>query len=365
MPKYLSIANELEQQILSRALLPGTQLPTEKELMHRFGVSRQTIRNAFACLLRKNLIYTIKGAGTFVSNHSIAAPISKNIAVMITDANSYIFPYKSAGINSVLTKHGYISNIFATNNRIDSEERIIREILGANYVGVIIEITKSIIPRANNLLLELSKKIPVILIDGYYPQCPDIPYVSLDDRKGGYRATEYLIQHGHEKIFHVGKIDDLQGILRYEGYTRALFDHQLEFNEDRVFWITEPLYTEVPAQLLDMLCEQITQCTAVFFYNDDIAAKIVPALKQRGVRIPEDLSVVSYDNSLLAMHPLNLTCISYPLNDLGRVAAENLLKRIENPSYHATHIFEPELIERDSVRNINESSSERIDLLHE
>lgn len=350
MPKYLSIANEIEQQI--RALPPGTQLPTEKELMGRFGVSRQTIRNAFACLSKKDMIYTVKGAGTFVANHTSPAPTSKNIAVLITDAHSYIFPYKSAAINSVLTKHGYISNIFITGNRIDYEENIIRELMTANYAGAIIEINKAVLPRANHLIEELSQRMPVILLDGYYPNFPQIPYVSLDNRKGGYRATEYLIQHGHQKIFHVGKVDDLQGLLRYQGYISALAAYHLPFDEDRVFWATDLIFPEMPEAMLDILFEKISSCTAVFFYNDDIAARVIPALQARGVRIPEDLSVMSYDNSLLAMHPLNLSGMAYPLNDLGRIAAENLLARIQDPHFDATYIFEPELVERSSVRDI-------------
>ena len=75
-------------------------------------------------------------------------------------------------------------------------------------------------------------------------------------------------------------------------------------------------------------------------------------MQARGVRIPEDLSVMSYDNSLLAMHPLNLSGMAYPLNDLGRIAAENLLARIQDPHFDATYIFEPELVERSSVRDI-------------
>lgn len=352
MPKYLSIANQLEQQILSHDLPAGSRLPTEKELMQRFSVSRQTIRNAFSCLLEKNLIYAVKGSGTFVSKAAAPAVQSKNVAVIITDADSYIFPYKSAGINRVLTQNGYISNVFVTGNRIDSEERTIREILSSNYAGAILEITKAVIPRTGGLIAELSRRLPLILIDGYYPAFPDIPYVSLDDRKGGYKATEYLIERGHRKIFHVGKVDDLQGLLRYQGYIDALAAHGLEFSEDRVFWVPEALYADMPGELMDLLCRQILSCTAVFFYNDDIAAKVVRALAARGVRIPDDLSVMSYDNSLLSMHPLELTCVSYPLSDLGRVAAEKLLLRMQDRSADATYIFEPEIVERTSVRTL-------------
>lgn len=352
MPKYLSIANQIEQQITSHTLQAGARLPTEKELMVQFGVSRQTIRNAFAALMEKKLIYAVKGSGTFVSKSAFPVSNSKNIAVLITDADSYIFPYKSASINSVLTKHGYISNIFISHNRIDYEENTIREILSSNYAGAIIQVTKAVIPRVSNLLSELNDKLPLVLIDGYYPEFPSIPYISMDDRKGGYKATEYLVQHGHKKIFHVGKVDDLQGLLRYKGYVDALNRYHLEFSEDHVFWITEASYSHIPEYMMETLCRQLLQCTAVFFYNDQVASKVVQALLSRGVKIPEDLSVMSYDNSLLSMHPFQLSCVSYPLTDLGKIAAEHLLRRIDDPNFDATYLFEPEIIERTSVKTI-------------
>ncbi|MGN1014492.1 MAG: GntR family transcriptional regulator [Butyricicoccus sp.] len=354
MPKYLTIAGQIEQQIVDYTLRPGCQLPTEKELMQRYAVSRQTVRNALSYLSKKDLIYTVKGAGTFVSNKTTSCTNSRNVAVLITGMDNYIFPYKSAGINSVLTSQGYVSNIFLTNNQIDKEEEAIRTILSSNFAGVILEISRAIIPRGNDLLAELNRTLPVILIDGYYPQFPNIPYVALDDRKGGYKATEYLIQHGHEKIFHLGKVDDLQGLLRYQGYVDALNAYHLEFSEDRVFWLPEELYSNLSEQLLDSICSKLEKCTAVFFYNDQIAASILPELLRRGVKIPDDLSIVSYDNSpQMSQFPVSLTCIGYPLDDLGKIAAEQLLKRMKNPNQDVTYIFQPEMIERASVRDLN------------
>jgi GntR family transcriptional regulator of arabinose operon len=354
MPKYLMIAEQLEQQIMDCSLQPGAQLPTEKELMQQYAVSRQTIRNALSYLSKKDLICAKKGSGTFVVDKTSSLAKAKNIAVVITESDNYIFPYKSAGINRILTQHGYVSNIFLTDNRIDKEEDAIRNILNSHYAGVILEITRAVVPRGNDLLATLSEKLPVVLIDGYYPQFPNIPYVSLDDRAGGYKATKYLIQHGHKKIFHVGKIDDLQGLLRYQGYVEALNEYHISFSEDQVAWLPEGLCSQPPKFLLDAICDKLEKCTAVFFYNDQLASVILPELVCRGVHIPDDLSVISYDNSpLLSQYPIPLSGIGYPLDDLGKVAAEQLLKRIDSPNQDVTYLFEPKIIERASVRNIN------------
>ena len=353
MSKYLTIAEDFERKIQDHLLLPGTQLPTEKDLMQEYAVSRQTVRNAMTYLAKKNLINRRKGSGSFVAKPNTSGDCPKNIAVLITSMDNYIFPFKSAGINSVLSDNGYVSNFFLTNNQIDKEESAIRTILSSNFYGVIMETSRAVIPRGNDLLKTLDQSLPVILMDGHYPQFPEIPFVSLDDMKGGYKATEYLIQNGQKDIFHVGKIDDIQGHLRYQGYVKALNDYQLPFSENNVFWISEEQYDNIPPFQLDVICDRIEKCTAVFFYNDYIASAILPQLIQRGMKIPSDLSVVSYDNSpLVTVEPFPLTSIRHPLDEIGRTAASQLLKRINNRSENATFIFEPELVEHNSVRQI-------------
>lgn len=350
MPKYLTIADYIENQILNHVWVPNQQLPSEKELMNRFQVSRQTVRNALEYLAGKNMIHSVQGKGTFVSENSRAAvPANKNIAIILGNLTNYIFPYKSVGMNTVLSRNGYTSSVFASGVRVDRQEQLIETVLQGSYAGVIMEVSKAALPRPNpELLTKLQKRMPVVLIDGYYRGF-DIPYVSLDDYKGGYKAAGHLIRKGHKKIFHVGMCDAIQGMLRYQGYARALTDNGIELNDEYVHWcVEEDQYHMVPGQL-EEICRKIRTCTAVFFYNDLIASCILPELIRSGVRIPDDLAVIGYDDCTQLIPGLEMSSICYPKEHLGEKAAENLLRLIENPDYDANYLFEPVLIERDST----------------
>ena len=202
------------------------------------------------------------------------------------------------------------------------------------------------------LLKELSKKMPVILIDGHYPELPDLPAVCLDDFRSGYLATEYLIQKGHRKIFHFGKMDDIQGILRYRGYIQALLDNSISPHDDDTFWLTGNdnfIYTEIN---YNPVISRLGHYTAAYFYNDLMAQSIVPEILKRGIRIPEDLSLMSNDDYSPNVENIALSGIRYPRADVGQKAAQNLLQLIKDPNYDANYLFEPELVEHDSVREI-------------
>ncbi|MBQ9063430.1 MAG: GntR family transcriptional regulator [Eubacterium sp.] len=354
MPKYLTIADYIEAQILNQTWLPNQQLPSEKEMMQQFQVSRQTIRNALEYLSKKDLVYSEQGRGTFVSDsrRSSANPGNKNVALILGKLDSYIFPYKSVGINAVLTRNGYTSSVFASNIRIDHQDQLIRNVLSGSYAGVIMEVAKAALPRHNpELLEELRSRMPVVLIDGYYRET-DIPYVAIDDFNGGYMAAEHLIAKGHRRIFHVGMLDAIQGMLRYQGYARALTDHGIPLNDDLIYWCVEEDQNFMSEARLTEICQKILSCTAVFFYNDLMTMRILPTLLKMGVKIPDQLAVMGYDDSNQYIHGVPISSICYPKERLGEKAAENLLHLIRNPEFDANYLFQPVLIERESTNLI-------------
>ena len=354
MPKYLSIAESIEEQIRSNTYLPNQKLPSEKELADHYQVSRQTIRNALDFLNSRGLIYSEQGRGTFVAASNDNSNVStNNIAVILNALNDYIFPYKIAGINSVLAKHNYISNIFTCNYGIDTQEQILLNLLQSSYTGAIIEVSRGHLPRMRpQLLNELAKKMPVILIDGHYPELSNIPAVCLDDFKCGYIATEYLIKKGHRKIFHFGKMDDTQGILRYRGYIQALLDNNIQPCDDDIFWLTGNNSLICNEINFDSVIPRLKNYTAIYFFNDLAAHMIIPEILKRGFRIPEDLSLMSNDDYHPNTEQIALSSIRYPRTDVGQKAAEQLLQLIADPDYDANYLFEPELIEHDTVLEI-------------
>jgi GntR family transcriptional regulator of arabinose operon len=166
-------------------------------------------------------------------------------------------------------------------------------------------------------------------------------------------AVEYLIHAGHENIGGIFKSDDGQGHLRYSGYVEGLMKNNLKIRDENIVWIDTHNIKKHHIKDKDIL-ERFTNCTAVVCYNDEVAFQLVDVCLKNNIKIPEDLSIISIDNSDLCMlSEVHLTSIAHPMGDLGKKVAENLIKMIENEEFDGTYEFTPVIVERDSVKSIH------------
>ena len=190
-----------------------------------------------------------------------------------------------------------------------------------------------------------------MFINSYYPFLP-IPHVSLNDKMAGIKATEYLLEMGHRKIGGIFKLDDGQGHMRYAGYLEVMHKAGIEVNDSNIVWIDTAGMRQLD-ECRSMILNRLKDCTAVVCYNDQVAMGIVEILAAESIRVPEDISIVSIDDSeLTVLGDVTLTSIPHPMDKLGERAAMNLLQMIENPSVDGTYEFDAHVIERDSVRKL-------------
>ncbi|SHE82142.1 transcriptional regulator, LacI family [Caldanaerobius fijiensis DSM 17918] len=178
----------------------------------------------------------------------------------------------------------------------------------------------------------------------------DIPYVSIDNYNAAYDATNYLIKLGHKKIAYVGGplSDEVLGKERFEGYKQAIYDAGIDFKQElvRVSKIGIRNGYEAMADILDVY----NDITAVFAANDIMAIGAVNCILDRGYKIPDDISVVGFDDIPLAsiIRPA-LTTIRQPIYDIGAVAARMLIKKLNGEKLEEKAVNLPyQLIERDT-----------------
>ena len=353
--KYISLVNWIKEKIHMRELKPGDRLYSENELSEMFGLSRQTVRHAIGLLEEEGLVERIRGSGTYVGNRKgIVRKKTMNIAVISTYMDSYIFPPIIRGIVQTLATAGYTAQISFTNNRVDNERKILKGILEKDNVdGIIVEATKSALPNPNlEYYHEFQKKqIPILFFNCEYPEL-NAPIVAMDDIWVAEKVMDYLISQGHRKIAGIFKADDGQGRLRYAGYVKSLLKAELSIDDRKILWIdTEDLknFKNIRSSVLRRLMD----CTAVFCYNDEVAFALVGLLQREGIRIPGQLSVVSIDGSELSLlSEPQITSIPYPMEDLGKKAAENMLCLIDEPAFNGNHLYHPDILIRDSVKKI-------------
>ena len=128
--KYYLLMDYLKQQILTGQIKPGEKLPSENELVREFQVSRHTVRKALSILQQEEYVYALHGKGTFCSEALIHTRQSKNIAVITTYLNSYIFTKVIQGIDRVMTNAGYSILLENTKNSRKLEADYLEELLG-------------------------------------------------------------------------------------------------------------------------------------------------------------------------------------------------------------------------------------------
>lgn len=355
IPKYQIVVNWIKDKIYNSELGPGDKLESENELSQRFGISRQTVRHAISILEQEGLIESRQGSGSYVSNFLMNQKKgSRNIVIVSTYLGEYIFPNIIEGMERVLSEEGYGIQISFTHNKVENERKVLRRILDEMDVdGVIVEPTKSGLPNPNLEIYDeiVKKKIPVLFFNSYYPGL-DLPHVCLDDRQAGYMATNYLLELGHRKIAGIFKSDDGQGRLRYQGYLDALMEKGIHLKDEHIIWIdTEDEKTLVKDD--KRVLRRLKGCTACVPYNDTIAYSVETICLRNNIRIPEDLSIASIDNSELAkLCEVPVTSVVHPMGALGERAAKHMLELIKDNSFDATYEYEPEICIRDSCRRL-------------
>ena len=215
-----------------------------------------------------------------------------------------------------------------------------------NFAGIIIQGLVE-----GNFVNQLSKiKIPCVLIDSYIKH-NHFYNVGLEDFKGGYTATSYLIKKGHKNIAFASPIIYETGVVaeRFAGYKAALNDAGIEFNPENVF--------QVPTlnsgwQIGEALAER-SDITGVFATADFLAMGIISSLQSKSIRVPEDKSVIGFDD-LFGSQLFNppITTIRQDVKLKGSLAVKTLVDLIEGREVSGNTVLPVDLVERQSVKDI-------------
>lgn len=352
--KYQIIADALRAHIQVGKYANADTLPSEFAIAQEYQASRQTVRHALNILAQDGLIATRQGSGSRIIR---ATPVNSNhysVAVIVTYISDYVFPGILREIEDVLSQQECSSIIYATQNQVANEHRILGRLLAQPVDGIIVEATKSALPNPN---LDLYQKImagntPLVFIHGYYPNLPEPHFVLDANYDGGLALVRYLADRGHTRIGGIFKSDDIQGHHRYAGYAAGLRERDLELRDHNVFWFStrtkETLLSGDDAPIRAFFDSALGTVDSFICYNDEIAYFCEQQLQKRGVRIPEDVALVSFDDSNLSrLSPVPITSLSHGEENAGRTAAQMMLKLLRGE--HCQSVQLPwKLVERAS-----------------
>jgi LacI family transcriptional regulator len=272
---------------------------------------------------------------------------SYTIGVLIPDITNPLFPPILRGIEDRLGEAGYTSLIVNTDNDADRERSHI-EAMRARQVDGFISATARL---DRELLAEAAAaEKPLVLVNRSLED-GSAPAVTVDDAFGIRLAVEHIAGLGHKRIGHVSGPQNLStGHRRYLGFVEAMTDAGLEVQREYVRfskWFTEDEGARVCAELLDAAAE----LTAIVAANDLLALGCYDALEERGLRCPEDISIVGFNDMPFVdrLHP-PLTTVRVPQREIGTVAADLMLQRLTDEADGASQILlEPTLVVRGST----------------
>lgn len=357
-PKYRQLKAEIMTWLENGRWKAHEKLPSENELAAQFGLSRQTVRQTLGELEQEGWLYRQQGKGTFAAPKvKEGEPDRKMAGMLTTHISDYIFPHIVRGAEAELRAKGYSLLLASTENRKSAERENLLQLLEQPLSGLIVEPTKSAEgnPNLDVYLSVQMKRIPLIMIHARYPELT-CPVLRADDELGGRMAAEHLIDLGHRRIAGFFKTDDRQGTGRLKGFLAAHEKHGLVPSPERVVgYVTEEKRDKPMQRLLDML-RSSRPPTAIVCYNDELAVGLLETIRIAGLGVPDDLSLVSFDDSMLATATeVKLTSIVHPKAEMGRQAAQLLVHMIEGGGRLKAQediVFPPELVVRQSTKKV-------------
>ena len=271
------------------------------------------------------------------------------ICLLIPSIRNYSINILARGVEDASRRNGFTLILCNTDEDKDIEQIYIEKML-SNWVDGIVYCTAT---RHSDVLEFLDKNnYPVVLALREYTEKFDT--FCVDNFKGGYIATKYLIEKGFERIGILsGRLDlDLYSD-RLKGYQKALEDHGIPFRENYVISAKECEKVNIRfTPKINALMEGKEKPDSFFATGDLIAINAINELRKIGISVPEDLSIIGFDD--IDISPLNypaLTTVSQPLYEIGLKATERLIKRIRNVENvePETVRFEPLIIKRESA----------------
>jgi LacI family transcriptional regulator len=275
---------------------------------------------------------------------------TSTIGLMISDISNPFYPHIARGVEDAAETNNYNVVLCNTYWKPDRERHYISVLKEKGVDGIILAISNG--KNIDYLNEIIDGTIPIVLFDE--PTIRDDVYcVCVDNKKGGYMATNHLIEYGHQRIAClIGPNTTLTSEERLEGYKQALAEANIEYDPNIVMY--GGYSEETGIKYMNQIIDEKINVTAVFAASDEIAIGVYKAIKSHGYRIPDDFSVTGFDDVSTRLIEPSLTEIVQPTYEMGQKAFELMFKLLNNVKPRKkTVIFEPDLIVRNSTRRIN------------
>ncbi|MFJ3768766.1 GntR family transcriptional regulator [Streptomyces sp. NPDC090082] len=327
--KFRALTAELRRGILDGTWPPGSKLPTERALATETGLSVTTVRRAYEDLVALGLVERRQGAGTFAAHRAGRDRADRRIVGVLVPDTTFYYPRVLQGIEKELAEAGARLVLACSHYDPAEEDAAVARLLSAGVHGLLLVpgLHTATDPgrRAEELL---ALPVPAVLVErrlaAHGPGDPT-EHVCTDHEGGAYDAVRHLRALGHERFGLVARTDAPTTAPVESGFARALADLGLPaatYERDEMARWDPDRADRALAALRD------GAVTAALCFGDREAALMLGAARRAGLRVPGDLALISYDNEFADVAETPLTAVSPPKYQLGRLAAQILLRRL-------------------------------------
>lgn len=301
----------------------------------------------------KKLNYRPNGA----ARRRFKAPAGKSIGFVIKEAGNPYYSEILAGIREVASAQDYLTFVSSSESRFEEEKQIIKQFSAKDLSGLIITPILNDETDLSHIFDLKRSNIPFVLLERI--RGVQASLIDIDNVQASCDAVKHLIDLGHERIVHfAGPAYSAHTQERIEGVRRAFSESHFVFNADVIVRAGDS-FAEGYERGLDYFGAGDERPTAVTCYNDLVALGLMRALRELEISVPGDVSVVGFDDlDLLAYFPTSLTTVHVPKREMGKKAAEILIRQVESgrPTPPDKLSLEATLVSRNSTASPHTAS---------
>ncbi|NEE02229.1 substrate-binding domain-containing protein [Phytoactinopolyspora halotolerans] len=366
--RFRMLASMIRRDIDRGTLPVGSRLPAVPELAKAHGVGVNTVRRAVARLVEDGLLDRRHGSGTYVLRTSADRQVRRAVGVLVPSL-TYYYPQVIAGIEEAASRRGVDVVIACSYYDADRELAEIDRFLGSSVDGMLLVPSLHRAPDPARYVSRLSKlPVPYFLIERRLDDpaadaadSTDVSSVRTDIAAGVRAAIAHLTALGRRRIGHIGHLSSAPGTRVFRGFLDAMREFGLEVIDGAVLRRPTLSMAEVGQYVTTCAREQLD---AVFCLGDPFAATLVRELGKHGHPVPDDVAVITFDDEFAHVAEVPLTAVSPPKYELGRLATDLLVRRLEDggPAVACDVRLQPKLVIRSSC---GARPTETIDLVFE
>ena len=332
---YLQVADDLRIKI-KEAVFPKGRLPSERDLSVTYKINRITLRKALGILEKEKLICRLGTKGTFVSDVLRPAKKSSNkiIAFVLVNRNNLdqFHSVTLMALEKACRKSASQIMFFTVENREDVKAALSRVAERRILDGIIV--SGLVAPPVLNEIRKLG--IPLVLL-GHLMYADPLEYeldrLILDSLDYSYKATEYLIKKGHREIALINGPSYQWFLNIYQGYMKALSTYNIEYSEK----LAGKCGTDTPEAAFSVMKNMLEErkISAVFAATERIARGAIDAIKEKNLKVPGDIDIISVGSDSGVYRQDNIAMLSFSAGELAETALKLLTDRIYNPGGEA------------------------------